>query len=290
MPVKHNALMLPSDYVRGPVSFDAALDKSRKILGAAIATYRPTHVVSMVSGGKDSACSHAVADEILGGNIHLIVHGNTRCGIPETSQFVERVYGAMRPDLAIADAGTAYEDYVLRKGFFGKGISAHAFAYRVLKATPFRKVISKYIRKRRRNIRVLLLNGARQDESENRRKNLQVFQPDPAMPNNIWTSIIFDWSVEERDSYLADRGVPINEVAKVLCRSGECMCGTMQSDGERLEAAVMYPEWGKWLDNLEAEARRLHGFGWGEAFPRKRNKAQGDMFQPMCSDCVKNRQ
>lgn len=250
----------------------------------AMIEYQPTHIVSMVSGGKDSACSHAVAEE-LGVKIDLIIHGNTRCGIPETSRFVEETYGNIGPDFAVADAGTAYEDYVLRKGFFGKGISAHGFSYRVLKAAPFRKVIAREIRQRRRNIRILLLNGARQDESENRRKNLQVFRPDPNQTKNVWTSLIFDWSAEDRDQYLADRNVPINPVAQQLCRSGECMCGTMQTEGERLEAAALYPDWGKWLDELEAEAIRRHGFGWGCSFPRKRSAKQIDLFQPMCTDC-----
>jgi 3'-phosphoadenosine 5'-phosphosulfate sulfotransferase (PAPS reductase)/FAD synthetase len=128
---------------------DLLLDKSWGILREAMARFNPTHIVSMVSGGKDSACSHAVAQE-LGAKVDVIIHGNTRCGIPQTSRFVETLYGGMGPDFAVADAGTAYEDYVLRKGFFGKGIAAHGFAYRILKATPFRKTISQLIRQRKR--------------------------------------------------------------------------------------------------------------------------------------------
>lgn len=267
----------------------SAIEKSAAIMRQAIEEIRPTHIVSMVSGGKDSACSHAVAQE-LGVKIDLIIHGRTGCGIPETSHFVEDQYSNIvpgEPDFVIADAGTAYEDYVLRKGFFGKGIGAHGFAYRVLKATPFRKQIARCIRQRRRNIRVLLLNGARQDESENRRKNLQIFRPDPNQKKNIWTSLIFDWSARERDEYLADRNIPINPVAKLLCRSGECMCGTMQTDAERWEASALYPAWGAWLDDLEQQAIKLHGFGWGRPFPTKQARGQGELFQPMCSDCVK---
>lgn len=260
------------------------LEASAQILHAAIDQFDPTHIVSMVSGGRDSACSHAVAEEV-GAKVDLILHGNTRCGIPQTSAWVERQYGAAGPaDFAVADAGSAYEEYVLRKGFFGKGIGAHAFAYRVLKAQPFRKAISRCIRKGRRGVRILLLNGARKDESENRRQNLQLFRRDPAAPNNIWVNLLHDWRAEDRDKYLSARAVPINPVAQQLCRSGECMCGTMQSVGERLEAAAIYPEWGQWLSDLEAEARRRHGFGWGEPFPRK-GVPQGELFQPMCRDC-----
>jgi len=262
------------------------IEESAAILKAAMAELSPTHIVSMVSGGKDSAASHAIAEE-LGVKIDLIIHGNTRCGIPETSQFVEDYYGKIGPELAVADAGTAYEDYVLRKGFFGKGIGAHGFAYRVLKATPFRKTVSKFIRQGKRDIRVLLLNGARKDESENRKKHLQVWRSDPAQKGNIWVNLIHDWTQDDRDKYLEQRGTPINPVAKALCRSGECMCGTMQTAAERIEAAILYPHWGNRLNELEKEAIKLHGFGWGEPFPKKRRSAQADLFQPMCKDCVK---
>lgn len=261
------------------------IDSSKRILREAIDRFNPTHIVSMVSGGKDSAASDQIARE-LGVNINMVVHGNTRCGIPETSQFVRETYGALG-DYAEADAGTAYEDYVLRKGFFGKGRAAHGYAYRVLKATPFRKAISKHIRKGKRNVRVLLLNGARKDESENREKHLEETRQDPAAPGNIWTNLIHDWSQDDRDAYLESRETPINPVAKALCRSGECMCGTMQTAAERMEAAILYPSWGKWLSELEREAIALHGFGWGMPFPKPRDARQVEMFQPMCKDCVR---
>lgn len=266
----------------------AKIADSAKIFEEVIKEFDPTHIVSMVSGGKDSAANHAVAEE-LGIDINFIIHGNTGCGIPQTTQFVKDYYGRKTPELVIADAGSAYEDYVLRKGFFGVGISAHAFSYRVLKATPFRKIISKYIRQRRRNIRVLLLNGARKDESENRKKHLQVWRQDPAQKNNIWVNLIHNWNQEERDEFLKIRDVEINPVAKSLCRSGECMCGTMQSKAERMEASIIYPEWGKWIDDLEDEVRKIHGFGWGETFPRKRKLQVEDIFQPMCKDCISSK-
>lgn len=258
------------------------VDSSAKILRDAIDQFTPTHIVSMVSGGKDSAACDQVARE-LGVKIDFVIHGNTRCGIPETSQFVRDTYGKLGEYIE-ADAGTAYEDYVLRKGFFGKGIGAHGFAYRVLKATPFRKSVSKAIRKGKRNVRVLLLNGARKDESENRQKHLQVYRQDPAMMSNIWVNLIHDWSQDERDSYLDSRGTSINPVATQLCRSGECMCGTMQTHAERLEAAAIYPSWGNWLSNLEKEVVDRHGFGWGVTFPKARQEI--NEFQPMCKDCL----
>lgn len=262
-----------------------AIAGSAAILREAIDQFNPTHIISMVSGGKDSAASDQVASE-LGVKIDFRMHGNTRTGIPQTTEFVRDHYGNMG-EYVEADAGTAYEDYVLRKGFFGKGIGAHGFSYRVLKATPFRKAVSREIRQGKRNVRVLFINGARKDESENRQNHLETFRRDPAAPGNIWVNLIHDWGQKTRDRYLDSRSTLINPVATQLCRSGECMCGTMQSAQERAEAAALYPEWGRRLDALEAEARRLHGFGWGEAFPKPRDHRQGDLFQPMCKDCVR---
>lgn len=260
------------------------IPSSSEIVKKAIAEFSPTHIVSMVSGGKDSAASDQVARE-LGIKIDFVIHGNTRCGIHETTEFVRDVYGR-KGEYVEADAGTAYEDYVLRKGFFGKGVDAHGFSYRVLKATPFRKAVSREIRHGKKGVRVLLLNGARKDESENRKKNLKLYRPDPASPGNIWVNIIHDWTQEDRDEYLARCQTPINPVAVQLCRSGECMCGTMQTNEERKEAAVLYPRWGDWLTELEKEAQNLHGFGWGQPAP-KPAKGQGELFAPMCKDCIK---
>lgn len=265
------------------MSFDAKIVKTDQIIKRAIKLYQPSYIVSMVSGGKDSACNHAVLEE-LGVKIDLVIHGNTRCGIPDTTKFVTDYYGT-RANLEIADAGTAYEAYVTRKGFFGKGIGAHGYSYRILKAAPFRKVLSRTLRQKRRGIRILLLSGTRQDETENRKKHLVKYRADPGALSNIWVSSLFNWTQDERDAYLTARGIPINPVAKALCRSGECMCGTMQTKLERMEASILYPEWGDWLNELEALARKLHGFGWGEPFKKQRNEP--NTFQPMCHNCVK---
>lgn len=260
-------------------------EKSLRLIQAAVSEIKPDYIVSMVSGGQDSAASHAMARQ-LGLKVDLIIHGNTRTGIRQTSEFVADHYGHAGPDLEIADAGTAYEDYVMRKGFFGKGIGAHGFSYRVLKATPFRKVISRCIRQRKRGVKIMLLNGARKDESANRQANLKMWRADPAALGNVWVNIIHDWSQQDRDEFLTREAIPINPVAKALCRSGECMCGTMQTAAERVEAAAIYPEWGAWIDGLESEVRTKHGYGWGENFPKVMpENPQLDLFQPMCIGC-----
>lgn len=262
-----------------------AIESSHRIFRDAVQSFQPTHIASMVSGGTDSAVSDALAEE-MGIKIDLRIHGRTGCGIPQTTQFCIDHYSKLG-DFALADAGDAYERYVLRKGFFGVGRQAHNFAYRILKADPFKTAISRNIRHRRRNIRVLLINGARKFESENRRINM----PETRLwRGNMWVNLIHEWTDAEKDEYLTSRAVVRNPVSTQLCRSGECMCGTMQERADRIEASILFPEWGRWLDGLDAEAKRLHGFGWGEHHPKPVDPDQlalFDDFQPMCGDCLR---
>lgn len=274
----------PENFNLGP-SLTRAMRLSAERMDRVIKEVQPTHIVATVSGGRDSAAEVELARE-MGIKIDLILHCRTGTGIRQTTEHVVDHYGNLGPDFVMADAGTAYEEYVMRKGFFGIGRTAHNFSYRVLKATPMRKAISRAIRNGKRGVRVLLLNGARASESENRQQNLPETRRDPACPGNMWVNLIHDWTAGDRDRYLRLRDTPINPVAVQLCRSGECMCGTMQGAQTRAEAAAMYPDWGGWLNDLERRARAKHGWGWGEPMPAPVDPRQIDMFQPMCAGCA----
>jgi 3'-phosphoadenosine 5'-phosphosulfate sulfotransferase (PAPS reductase)/FAD synthetase len=254
--------------------YNELLLESRGIVQKAIEQYKPYKICLMISGGDDSLLTLEVCKRI-GVKVDFIIHGNTRTGLKATTQFVRD----------LADAGSAYRDYVLRKGFFGKGVGAHSFSYHVLKAAPFRKAVSKHIRQKKRNRPVLLLNGVRVDESDNRSDKLgdNPYNVDPASRNNIWVNVVHWWTTEERDSFLSDHNIKRNPVAIALGRSGECMCGTMQNTAARLAASQFDPEWGAWLDELEKEAIALHSFGWGQQCSKKEVKEND--FQPMCTGC-----
>ena len=274
------------------------LTKSKAIYKEAVGKFEPDAVIAMVSGGNDSAVAYHVAKEI-GVPIDYIFHLNTGTGIQQTTDFVRKYYGNEEPEYIEPSAGDAYENYVKRKGFIGKGKFAHMIAYHILKAGPLRKAISKHIRKGKRGVKVLLLNGARASESKNRKINLpDVYNADPAQKGNIWVNIIHHWTGNDCRKYLDGHEIPINPVTKEMCRSGECMCGTMQSDEARIEASLLYPEWANWLDELEQEVIKDHPWKWGHGQPKwfkdLKNGQMGifgehekyeDQFQPMCVGC-----
>lgn len=275
----------PQSQIIGP-SLARAMDLSAERVGRVVAEFDPTHIVLTVSGGRDSAAEVSFALE-LGLKADLILHCRTGTGIRQTTEHVVDYYGKLGPDFVMADAGDAYERYVMRKGFFGIGRQAHNFSYRVLKAQPMRSAISHSIRQGSRGVRVMMLNGARALESDNRRLNLPETRRDPASRGNLWVNLIHDWSDADRDNYLRLRGIPINPVARELCRSGECLCGTMQSLQERAQASVVYPEWGAWIDDLERRAIAKHGWGWGVPMPRPADPNQVEMFTPLCMGCAR---
>lgn len=266
--------------------------------------------VLMFSGGKDSQATFEVC-KILGVKLDAIVHVNTGCGLPETTEYVRQWSETTGIPYVEADSGDQYEQRVRRKGFYGVGTgmqSAHSFAFRELKRTAYRRAIAD-LRERQRGRKVLMINGARAAESSNRDENMRgkYIKCDqvragglPASPN-WWVTPLLDWSDEDRTTFLREQKCPINPVSKALCRSAECLCGSVQGLQARVEASAYNPEWGRWLDGLDEYAKQKFGFGWGESMPvpvgaeeRKLHKhleAKGQMKleftddSPMCSSC-----
>jgi 3'-phosphoadenosine 5'-phosphosulfate sulfotransferase (PAPS reductase)/FAD synthetase len=271
-------------------NFLSKIESSKNIVEKAILDYKPYAIVLMLSGGDDSLAALAAAD-YLGIKIDFILHGNTRTGIKETTDFARNVASQFDAKYIEADAGNDYEKYVLRKGFFGRGITAHSYAYHVLKIGHFRKAVSKHIRQGKRGRTILFLNGARKNESENRKKHLKIYQKDPSQPKNIWVNIIHYWEDVDKWNMLDLARLDRNPVSKKLCRSGECMCGTTQSMEQGLEAAYWFPDWGEWWKGLRKEVMKKFPWDWSENINKyhyMEMNGQGNLFQPMCHGCEKS--
>lgn len=273
------------------MSWRDKLDTSREIYQSALDRLEPYAIVAMVSGGDDSLTALGVAIH-LNIPVDAILHVRTGTGIPETTEFVRHL-GEISPQRYLEyDAGDAYVSYVMRKGFFGRGLLAHSYAYHLLKADGFRKLLSREIRQRKRGRNIFLINGARQDESENRMFTMrEPIQREKKGSANWWVNIINDWSKADCRAFLNEMGIERSPVTRNLCRSGECMCGTMQSHEERAEAAFFYPQWGAWLDDLEQRVTERFPWQWGDDIPQWFSQEQAGQlrlfdFQPMCRSCV----
>jgi 3'-phosphoadenosine 5'-phosphosulfate sulfotransferase (PAPS reductase)/FAD synthetase len=273
---------------------DQLLEQSKEIVERAIIEFKPAKIVVMFSGGDDSRTVLEVAKH-LKIPVHYIVHGVTNTGIKQTTEYARKTACEFDLPYLEANAGTKYEDYVLRKGFFGKGVyPAHMFAYHVLKLQHFEKALRSIRDNTRQN--VLLINGARQQESRNRSTNM--VNPIRQDKRNIWVNLIHYWNKVDCLDFMRDNQVKRNPVSELMHRSGECLCGTTQSLDVRKEASYWYPEWGRWIDDLEKRVF-ANGFkwGWGETMPpefvarKRRERAikagqQEFAFMPMCQTCI----
>lgn len=117
-------------------------------------------------------------------------------------------------------------------------------------------------------------------------------EPIKADGPNIWVNLINEWTKVDCMDYLHENGAQRNPVTELIHRSGECMCGTMQSQEERKEAAFWFPYWGKWLEDLEKQvAAQGFTWKWGERLPKSLSAAKAGQkylpgFQPMCIGCT----
>lgn len=267
------------------------MESSREIIERAITDFKPYAIVVMFSGGDDSLTLLEVCRK-LGVKVDMIIHGVTGTGIKETHDFVLKTVEKEKCQYVEANAGKSFEDYVLRKGFFGVGDDAHNFTYHLLKWTHFRKAVSENIRLKKRNRNVLFVNGTRRLESERRQKTMIDPIKKVGGGSNIWVNIINEWPNEEVPKFLEGNSIDRNPVSKLICRSGECNCGSMLQPGDAIEIGYHFPEWKKWLDQL-SKAVREKGFtwGWGEPLPKgiaMEMKGQQNLFQPMCNGCQIN--
>jgi len=258
---------------------------SKDLLDRAIKDYSPYAIVMMLSGGDDSLTSYEVLNEI-GVKPDFVIHGITGTGLKETTEFVVQHVEKRGDKLIFANAGDAYEKYVLRKGFFGVGSRAHSFAYHLLKSTHFNRAVSENIRQRKRGRNVLFINGARRKESNRRKKTM--INPVKKDGPNIWVNIINEATKKDTLNYLEGNSICRNPVSVKMCKSGECMCGTMQSNEMRVEAGHISPVWKNWIDSLEKEVLKKHPWKWGAKIPNTfsmEKKGQLNLFRPMCVDC-----
>ena len=272
----------------------SALESSRKVYEQALRSFPPFAVVLAFSGGNDSLATYYAA-KVLGIKIDYILHVNTRTGIAETTEYVRKFAASTGIPYLEADAGDKYEKRLFLRGFFGRGRHAHTLTYHILKKQQIRAALAT-IRRRKQNRNIWLLNGARVAESDNRAKNFagKEIRRSDSKSSNIWVNLIHYWQKSHCSNLLADCKAPCNIVSRELCRSGECLCGSMQSVQARHEASVLFPAWGAWIDALEKKVMETFPWGWGEDIPvswQLEQKGQlrlfpREDFQPMCSGCL----
>jgi 3'-phosphoadenosine 5'-phosphosulfate sulfotransferase (PAPS reductase)/FAD synthetase len=218
-------------------------------------------IVLLFSGGHDSiTLAHLMKDRAS----HA-AHANTGIGIEKTRQFVRDT--CKEWGLPLIEEHTLpqdqYRTWVKEYGF--PGPSKHWKAYGHLKQNSLRRVRRQLVGSNAHK-RVIFLAGRRRDESKIRAKIPMI----DVEGSTIWVSPIVHWTKPDIQLYRSTHDVPVNEVADLIHKSGECLCGCFASEGEREELEYWFPDDLAMLKDIEAEIAddpKIPSFckkwGWG---------------------------
>lgn len=101
----------------------------------------------------------------------------------------------------------------------------------------------------------------------------------------VWVAPLWDWSKRDCNEYIDTNKLPRNEVAGLLCMSGECLCGAFAKPKEFDWVAKWYPAFGQQIRELEKEAEAAGvPCKWGQRPSKNRHKKEL-LFMPMCAGC-----
>lgn len=279
-----------------PYSSEDAEEDARKILEATISRHSPSHVFGLFSGGHDSLCAVHLASRHPA--FTACVHVNTEIGIEKTREFARdtcQSYGwplielrPPRPPFRKKDGTpwglegqTAYEAMVMRWGF--PGPLGHSIMYQRLKE----RCLAKLIRENRQGKKkIVLVTGVRKQESRRRMGHIVAEQVEG---RRVWCAPLMDWEQSHKEAYILKHGLPVNQVAKRLCMSGECLCGAYAHEGELAEVRAVSPETHEYIRSLEGMARDagVARCKWGDKTPMAASKPGNSKqkWLPLCHGC-----
>lgn len=243
------------------------VDEALAILDRAVAEHNPSGLWVGFSGGHDSLCAAHVASShpLFRGCLHV----NTGIGIEETRQYVRDTCERFGWPLKEYHPPVSYDEIVLEQGF--PGPFGHRFMYTRLKERCLRQFVRDHCDKA--TDRVLLVTGVRSSESRRRMGKIAESNREGRL---VWCAPIVYWTNADKHAYLERHGLPRNQVAEVLCMSGECLCGAFAKPGELDEIGLWFPEVKARINALEdaVKANGIAACKWGQPPPEAPDPAQ----------------
>lgn len=264
---------------------------AHEIIDASVKRHDPSHLFALFSGGHDSLCATAVAAEHP--SFTAAVHINTGIGVEQTREFVrETCEREGWPLIEMHPDDKTYDELVLDKGF-PRGPQSHNTMYYYLKQRQVRRLVREH--KEHYYDRIGLVTGIRKQESD-RRMAQALSQMERREGAQLWINPVLHWSKRECNAFIRWRGLQRNEVADLIHKSGECLCGAFAHADDIEEIEAWFPESAERIHELERKAqdRGLVDCKWA-ARPKAPGKKAHDLTPeeraklddlPMCSDCV----
>lgn len=267
------------------------IQQSRDILNAAIEEHvwndgrMVAATVVLYSGGNDST----TLAHLFRNDVDYFAHANTTIGIEETREFVRNTaeeWGVPLLERMAPREQDRYRAQVLRDGF--PGPAWHARMFTRLKERALEQIQRELVGNPRRE-RVVFIAGRRRTESA-RRKSV------PAMErkgSRVYASPLVNWTKLDLNTYrLIEGDVPSNKASDLIHMSGECLCGSFATAGERDEIDAWFPTALDEVRELEAliadrddipEHRKT--WGWGADPAKKALDGKPSTTGVLCSSC-----
>ena len=256
-----------------------------RIVREAIATHGGGHTLTaqvvLFSGGNDSTTlAHLMVAQ---GHASHAAHANTTIGVEATRQFVRDTSKALGLPLIERSGPQSYADLVLESRAF-PGPAMHYRMYQRLKERALREVRREFVTNPRQQ-RVLFIAGRRRSESD-RRAGIPEHERTGSI---VWASPFANWTKADLDAYREHYAVPVNETAKALGMSGECLCGAFAEPGEFERIAEVDPDAALAIMEIEAALAEAGAEGprckWGWGAYRADPSAHRPKVGPLCSSC-----
>lgn len=260
------------------------------LLDEAYEKFNPVHVTVLFSGGNDSIVTAHIAKrwaekrgidiaiDAIDTTLHIDVW-------PFWVRYAAASSGFENLTITKTPEDGWYEDWVIKYGFpYTKKM--HKQTYQRLKE----RVIEKILRERKgdeRTNKVLFITGIRRYESPERYDYDPINNP---KGSQAFVNPIIDYRDEYRDKYQRVFSLPVNPYNVLGLGSGDCQCNwgafvnivTLKRHSPKLAARI---------EPLHHEARKIHGWGFGEV-PSKSLKTamKGQEIMPglgvfLCAGC-----
>jgi 3'-phosphoadenosine 5'-phosphosulfate sulfotransferase (PAPS reductase)/FAD synthetase len=231
------------------------------ILTNAILKWQPKSLVSLYSGGYDSAVTTHLLHTLDTHGLPIQVAAiDTQLAADGWREYVQSVADNQGWDFKIYKSDKAWSQFltlVIHKGC-PKSRKMHTYVFQKLKGRIIEAIHMD--KKSHRNDKTLFISGMRRAESPFRKEAAEVDRIGHS--NRIFAAPIVHWSQEDCDLYRIENGLPDNPFYGTVKGSGDCQCNwgdfitldTLRKHSPKLAGGNV-----ALIDKL---SRDLHGFGW----------------------------
>lgn len=212
----------------------------------------------LFSGGKDSSAALVYTKELISKMSQpptlVAIHIDTTIGLPETQDFIKDFCKRIEVELEILKPRTDYFTLVKQWGVPRPRARWCCFHLKIQPIRDYLQGYSDYV----------VLDGIRRQESRKRSGYPAIYQH----PHfGLVIHPIIDWSDEEVNNYLEDRGLPLNPVYELGFSSWECWCGIYKRKSEFEKLKETYPKFFAKLVELESQLKSGFAYAYFNGKP-----------------------